>query len=344
MAVLMPDTAVVGQDATGAPDAAGAKLALTPPAGDFGTVLIGANSGPIDFTIANTGDAASGVPALTVTGEFHIESHSCVNPLPVGGGCVARVRLMPISAGLKNGTLTAFASPGGSATVPLTGYGADQAQLEVQPTSFTFPSTPPGSDSSSVTFIVKNNGGLTSGTPGVTVAGNDTAAFVVTNNGCTSPLGSGSTCLVTMVFRSTSPVGGRNATLSVVASPGGTASSTLQGDATFVEVTPTVYDFGDWMVGGSNSKNHGFTVKNIAPAGGPYLTIMYMLSNVSDFRSSTDCPASGNLLAPGAICQIGVDFAPLSPGPKSAQVDIAAHESSGLPAGAAKAAVTGNGI
>jgi hypothetical protein len=344
MAMAMPDVAEDAEKLM--PDASMAQLHLSPNTADYGTVVIGTPSAPIDFTISNNGGGTTGVPSLTITGDFYIETHDCVNTLAAGESCVARVRLLPTVAGTRNGAFSATAPSGGVVTATLTGYGADQAKLEIQPLTFLFPNTAPGSDSTPANFIVKNLGGVTSGTPMLSVAGQEAGSFVITTDNCKSPLASGASCLVTMVFRSALPVGPKQGSLAASASPGGTGNTMLAGNATYVELTPRMYDFGNVMAGGSNSQNHGFTVRNIAPPGGPYLTIMSMLNGtmVSDWRTSTDCPSGGNLLAPGAICQVGVDFAPLSPGPKTIILDVSAHDSAGLPAGADKGQLTGNGI
>jgi hypothetical protein len=343
-AMVMPDMMAVAEDAEKVmPDASAPMLYLGPTMADFGTVVIGMPSAPIDFTIANNGGGMTGVPSLTITGDFYIESQNCTNSLGSGESCLARVKLLPMAAGTRNGFLNVTAPSGGMVTATLTGYGADQAKLEIQPLTFLFPNTPPGTDSTPATFIVKNLGGVTSGTPSLSVVGPD---FVITTDDCKSPLASGATCLVTMVFRSALPLTLKQGSLAASAAPGGTGNVMLAGNTTYVEVTPRMYDFGNVMAGGSNSQNHGFTVKNIAAPGGPYISIMSMLNgtSVNDWRTSTDCPSGGNLLAPGAICQVGVDFAPISTGAKTIILDVSAHEATGAAAGADKAQLTGNGI
>jgi hypothetical protein len=347
--VVMPDTAVVMPDAAVmTPDAAPAKLVINPPAGDYGTVLIGSVSNPIDFTVTNTGDEPSGTPSPTVTGEYYIMTTTCQAPLPPQGTCLVRVTLQAMSAGTKNGSLNvpAVGGPGGVATVPLTGFGADQARLEVMPATFNFPNTAPGQESPPITFTVKNIGGLMSGTPAVSIGGTNAGAFTIKNDGCTSPLTSGTFCYVMVAFKPLSTFGIQSATLNATATPGGNSSAQLNGNSTLVEVTPVTHDFGDEMAGGANMKSFNFTVKHIGPAGSGMVTIVFSTTgpNVNDFTArSTDC-SGANGLQPGDICTIGVDFKPGAVGARSAELNVTAHASTGLPAGTAKATLAGNGI
>jgi hypothetical protein len=346
LAVAMPDAVIVEQDvAPPPPDASAAKLAVTPTAGDYGSIQIGTNSHLIDFTVSNTGDMASGVPLVGVTGEYYVETNSCVAPLAPQGSCVVQVKMIPSSAGTKNGTLQVSATPGGASIVPLTGYGAEPALLEVMPVNPSFPDTAPGFQSSPLTFSVKNAGGLVSGPLTISIGGTNPSNFAIANNTCSGPLLSGAVCQVTMIFAPpVGSVGSRVASLTASASPGGVASTMLLGNATYVTVTPPAYDFGDHPVTAA-PKPFSFTVTHIGGTGSGHVLIMAMVNGTHavDFRAINGCSPNG--LNPGASCQVNVDFNPTNVGAKSAVLDVAAHLSTtGLTAGTDKASMTGNAV
>jgi hypothetical protein len=342
MAPLMPDAGAVAMDA--AP--AGAKLAINPTAGDFGTVMIGGDSTPIDFTITNVGDAPSGVPTPTLTGDYLMEMHSCSAAMPPGGTCVARVKLHPVSAGNKPGMMTVFANPGGIVQVSLTGFGADAARLAVQQPDTKFGDVAPGTSSAPFTITIKNEGGLMSGQPSVALAGAANSEYTIASNGCTSPLASGAVCQVTVTFTpvSVSQLGLKEAQLDAFANPGGTTTGLLHGNSTFVSVTPNVHNFGNVMAGGANMGIQQFVVKHIGPAGSGTILLMSSIAqgaDMGDFTLWNMCPSSLN---PGENCPLEVDFKPRTTGQKNSLLDVAAHAATGLPMGTSKAGLTGNGI
>ena len=118
-----------------------AQLSILPGKQDFGTVLVGGTANQEKFTVKNTGGTSSGVPHLQVTGtdasQWQIVSNACTSALAANSGsCTVTVAFAPTVAGLMPGapsvtatytpvsdsaTLEASASPGGSASVSMTG-------------------------------------------------------------------------------------------------------------------------------------------------------------------------------------------------------------------------------
>ena len=119
------------------------------------------------------------------------------------------------------------------------------------------------------------------------------------------------------------------------------------GNATFVEVLPTSYNFGNSDVANGVVVSTNFTVKNIAPTGGTrYIGIAFAVSgaNANDFTArSTDC---ANALPPGGICTVTVDFKAGAVGSRIGVLDVSAHEPgmANISLGLDKAGLSGNGI
>jgi sugar lactone lactonase YvrE len=103
-----------------------ARLAVAPAALTFAERLEGSTSGALQVAVSNLGDAATGVPAVTLGGshpdDFSISS-GCTAPVLPAASCTVGVTFTPRAAGARGATLAVSASPGGTATVALSGSG-----------------------------------------------------------------------------------------------------------------------------------------------------------------------------------------------------------------------------
>lgn len=203
-------------------------LQLSPTSKSFGGVLLGQPSPATSFTVTNTGAPTSAAPQIS-TGSlvFATSASTCTAPLPTGGTCSVDVKFMPTVRGAQNATLT-VSVPGSTATAALNGTGQTPAQLVGQVSSVAFPPTLVGQFSTS-SFIVSNTGDAASGVPAVSITGPNASDFSVTSNSCAANIAGGTQCQVVIRFAPT-VVGGRNATASVTASPGGGVSVGLTGN------------------------------------------------------------------------------------------------------------------
>ena len=110
-----------------------AALASTLTTNDFGSQQIGTTSAPATLTFRNTGAKPSGVLSVALGGvgsqHFIKGADNCnVVALPAGGSCNVSVSFRPGTLGALAATLTATGTPGGSATISLTGVGAPNPQ------------------------------------------------------------------------------------------------------------------------------------------------------------------------------------------------------------------------
>ncbi len=90
---------------------------------DFGSQEVNTVSAPYSWILTNTGGTASGPISTSLTGPFNITS-TCSAGLAPNATCNINVRFMPTTAGPNSGVVTAMATPGGTATLDLTGTGA----------------------------------------------------------------------------------------------------------------------------------------------------------------------------------------------------------------------------
>ena len=299
----------------------GPALAISPSSKDFGSVGLGLTSAGQTFTITNVGGAPTTVPAValggTNPGEF-AQTTDCTTALAPLATCSVNVTFKPTTAALDSALLTVAAATGGSVSASLFGQGQNPAQLAVLPSSLTFTATV-GDVSPVQTFLVRNDGSVTTGpiTIAISTGGTGGAQFTQTST-CTTLL-AGGTCTVSVMFAPTAP-GNPTATATVSATPGGSATVALAGSArprleviSINSLPPTTpFDFGTQFIG-------SFTV----------VQVVLRNNTSSDFSTTrTDqIPqppqffAKGcTFVAAGSTCSGLVAFGPTTIGPKAATI------------------------
>jgi len=206
------------------------QLAISPASKDFGSVGLGSTSSVQAFTVTNVGGAAATVPTVTLggtnPGEF-LQNNDCTAALAPLATCTVSVQFKPTTSAFDSASLTVAAATGGTVTASLFGQGQPPAQLAVLPSSLSFIGTV-GDTSAVQTFLVRNDGTVTTGPITIATGGGVVTSFAQTNT-CTT-LAAGATCTVSVTFVPANP-GVQNGTATVSATPGGTASVALSGNA-----------------------------------------------------------------------------------------------------------------
>ncbi|MCC6994838.1 MAG: choice-of-anchor D domain-containing protein [Deltaproteobacteria bacterium] len=324
------------------------NLTVTPTAHAFTSVVQGATSTAMDFTVRNTGGSPSGVPSVMITGsagnQFAVESNGCGAAIPAAGTCVVRVNFTPSTAGPKTATLSVNASPGGAVAATLSGTALAQAALSISPTSFTFPSVVVGSTGATQLYTVRNSGEVASGNLTVALTG-DTTSFTKIGDTCgTSPLAAGATCTVSLRFNPLTPAGSKTASLNVSASPGGSAPATATGTGltpAALAVTPASQSFGSTL--NNTSVDRTMTVTNTGQGASSALTLGLGGAAAAQYAivapSAGECASGTTTLNGGASCTFRIRFTPTSAGTKAATVTASATTG-----GASTATLTGDGL
>ena len=312
----------------------------------LGNVVIGQTSTLAStFTVTNSGGTPSGPLAIQPAGsdpaEFTRSADQCTGvALPGGASCTFVVRFTPTSAGAKAALFQISASPGGVVSGSVTGTSLPPASIVVVPLQLDFGSVVVGQSSASLTAIVTNTGGVPTGVLAPSVTGADAAMF--TALGCTgATLAAGTSCTVTVTFNPTS-TGAHSAMLSVTATPGGAAATTLGGigiAAGQLVIAPSAHAFANTNVGQTSAARQ-FTITNTAAAATGPLSTTLGGSQTAQFRviaGSDGC--TGIALAPGANCTISLAFQPTVGGIAHASLTVA-----GAPGGSVTAGLSGLGV
>jgi hypothetical protein len=203
-------------------------ITVSPAAVSYGSVPLGRTSAVQVLRVTNPGTLATGVPSVTLGGthpsDFTIVRNDCAAPVPTGADCLVQVVFAPTVAGARTATLSVSAAPGGTVTAALGGEGDPSITLSLA--SLTFQPTAVGTASGSVLVSVTNPSTTTTGELSGTFTGPGASDFSF-NWECTV-LPPGETCTFNVSVSPTA-TGPRSATFTVSASPGGSASMSLDG-------------------------------------------------------------------------------------------------------------------
>jgi hypothetical protein len=164
------------------------------------------------------------------------------------------------------------------------GAPASAAKLTVSPTSHDYGTAVLGASTASQSFAVADTGKAASVALSVAVTGADAADFVIDADSCTAALAAGSACTVSVHFVP-SAEGTRKAMLSVSGSPGGTATSSLQGTGAtaHLALSPASHGYGSVTIGADSDPVQDFSYEAGA---GTDCTATF----VDTFDSQLTCP------------------------------------------------------
>jgi alpha-tubulin suppressor-like RCC1 family protein len=222
-----------GADAGLEPDAMQlqpAALDVGPGGRSFGSVVLGNQSGTATFVVTNVGETTSGTLVASLNGaapaDFTIESDLCSGQtLNAAASCDIDVLFAPTSDGVRFATLDVTATPGGTTSSDLDGIGLTAGDLSMSPTTHDFNTLSVGAMSGTVVLTVTNNGGSPTGTLATTL--DDTVNFTIVNDNCDGiALNAAGDCTVSVRTNPTS-VGAQIGSLTVGATPGGNAATSL---------------------------------------------------------------------------------------------------------------------
>jgi hypothetical protein len=311
----------VGPIAVTGTGVAAARLTMTPATQAFGTVGTGQRSDLVAFTVTNSGGAPAGAITTSRPGpDFPVFADTCAGAvLAPKASCSYSVAFAPQSRGAKTGTLTATATPGGTAQAALSGTGLAAAQLGVSGNT-AFPDTSAGTQSDPITYTVTNGGDQPSGP--ITLAAFTSPDFTVTADRCSGQsLTPGASCGIDVRFIPQT-YGAKTDVLSVSAQPGGGVNLPLAGTGlgtAHLSISPADFTFPNTAVG-STTFVQVFAVTNDGT--GP---AWYNDSDTTNYATEQGFPYAfdafalgfapeacqpGEQLDPGQSCNLGVSATP----------------------------------
>lgn len=321
-----------------------ARLMFDRPTVDLGMVVLGETTPAVTLTVTSIGADPTGGLMVTLDGAgYRFTRNTCDGrSLAAGATCELTVVVTPTAAGQVGGGITVAASPGGEIHASLTVLAVNPGELATMPPSVDFGTISSGTTSAPTQIDVKNTGGADTGLILVTLAGADAAEFELVQNGCMGiPLAANQTCPVMVRFRPGAlATGVRTATLSAMASPGGTAVTTLTGNAERPAVVAITGSgaFGGVLVGTSATRT--LTVTNTGQQVTGPLTITRTGNAAFQVQAGMagDCVSGTTTLAPMATCAVRVQYTAGVIGPVVGTITASA-----TPGGSAMASLTGTG-
>ncbi|MBV9889886.1 MAG: choice-of-anchor D domain-containing protein, partial [Rhizobacter sp.] len=311
--------------ASGAPIASVAPASLT-----FASTAVGATSAAQTVTLANGGNAALVLGAMTASAGFVVTGGTCTVgiSLAAGASCTVTVAFAPTSAGAATGTLTFNhnASPAMSTVALSASAAAPLPVATVTPTSLAF-SQVIGTMSATQTVRVANTGSASLALAGVAVSGAQASEFPIVATTCGSAVAAGASCTVDVAF-APAAIGARSASLVVSHNAAGGPSTVAlngTGSATpqpVVSVSNNVIDLGTQALG--SSATGSVTLTNTGQAALLVSALTVAGTAAGDYTLVGTCQA-GAALAIGQSCTLSARFAPTALGTRAASVTVSSN-------------------
>ena len=328
----------------------GDSPSITPSSIDFGDQALGARSGARDVQVTNPSKDTVVVSSVAFTGQdpgdfVRGTATTCVagTSLAKGDSCTVAVSFAPSKTGSRSAGLDVRLNDGSDLTVALSGTGTGAGAAVASTSQLSFGTVTLGAAAVTRQANVSNTGNAPLQIQKVSVEGTNAGDFrVASGTTCVAgtPIPAGGRCVVAVSFAPAS-AGQRSANLVIAyAATGSPLQIALTGEGAGVpqaNLTPPQADLGDGDVGTTGPPTT-FTLANGGSADLPIQTIALQGSAPRAFVITTggSCQPGGSVAA-GASCTITVAFAPLNPGPASAQLAVAAGGKTST------AALTGSG-
>ena len=309
------------------PATGGPMLAIDRTSQTFGNVTVNQSSAAVAITVTNRGDQQTSAIMFTPSGanldQFALNS-DCGAVLMPNQSCHVNATFKPTSAGDKHAHFVVAATMGGMVAADLSGTGTPPGTVTISadaPANGDCGAALIGATSATVaTYTVKNVGTAATGTP--TVSTSDSTQFVA--SGCAAALQPNETCTVSVQFTAKQR-GQQTASVSVTATPGGTANASASGvgqnPATFSVTSTSGTDFGSAAVGTTGAMLT-LTATNVGDVTSPALIATNLTgANPTSFTIVTDGCNTGTVMA-NKSCDIVVKFTPQALNAQTAALNV----------------------
>lgn len=313
----------------------GPSILLSPASLSFVPIQTGNVSTVQTITLTSNGDEALSLNSISLTGadptQFQ-ESDTCQAPSALAPTkfCSISITFAPTATGPQQATLSITDNaPGSPQTVALTGAGTAPPPpapvVTVTPSPVSFPTTAQGTPSSPIAVSVTNSGNLTLHISSVVLGGNNPGDFSMTSQ-CSGSYAANASCMITMTFTPLA-AGQRSAVISITDDAANSPQSIqVSGTATSAPSTTPAVSLSSTSLSfaaitqGTSSAGQNVTVTN--SGGGPLHISSVVLggANSGDFILTNGCTAAA--YAVNGTCTLGVSFAPLASGARSATVTL----------------------
>lgn len=314
---------------------AAAVLTISDVGYSYGTVIVG-TSGSKVFTVSNAAGGASATlgtvstAGLGLAAPYSMTGGTCSTGavIAASGTCTITVQFAPTGAGAVGDTIALNYNNGASAQISnraITGTGQSAAVLTISDPGYDYGTVPTGSNNPKV-FTVSNAAGGASATLGtISAAGLGLSApYSVSAATCATGgvIAAGGSCTITVNFAPTI-AGAQSDTIALNYNNGASAQVANRAITGTGNAAPAQLAF---VTGGASPTppnpdsygttqtfaNHTYTVRNIGGATTSAITVSLVGADGIMWTPSGTC--SGNSLAPGATCTIGLFFNPKQTG------------------------------
>jgi len=175
----------------------------------FGAQAVTTTSTSQTVTVTSIGDSPLNIGAITVSGDFVIQSDSCSNKSLVnkGDNCAVQIAFKPASIGPRNGQVLIpnNVNPGPFA-VSLTGLGTT---LSISPVALVFGNQGVGSTAATQPVTMTNTGGAAIAITSIVASGD-----FAENDTCGNSLAGGASCIISVSFTPTA-IGTRTGSITI---------------------------------------------------------------------------------------------------------------------------------
>jgi Abnormal spindle-like microcephaly-assoc'd, ASPM-SPD-2-Hydin len=272
-----------------------------------------------DVTLTNSGDAALGGIAVSVSGPFEFSS-KCTTILAKASSCAISVRFAPTQLGLQTGALTVADILNAGQVIALSGTGVKPAHLVPDPASLTFAAIDVGVTSAPSVITLSNDGGVavTGLEFDITPSGSGFAVAAGANP-CGSTLLSGGQCSARITFTPASS-GTTVGTLSIVSQNLGPVLVSLKGtgrSAAGLNVNPTELAFPAQELNQPSAAK----IITVSNSGASSATGLSLAVTGPFSLAQNNC---GTGLSGGSTCTTAVIFTPVSRGPLAGVLTVTA--------------------
>ena len=290
-------------------------LLLTPITQDFGPVPVNSTSAAQTFTLANLLPASTSttITSITTTGDFSVAPNTtggpaCTAILTPTTSCYIQITFAPTATGDRTGILTLITSSG-TLTSTLTGYGAPDPGLSLNPAALTF-SPVPNSTATSQTITLTNTG---SATLSIATPTTSTQNFLPSSNCIT--LAPAATCTITVQFSAAPAPITDTLTIPVTSTQNGQSDANLftlpltgayTAQDAGLQILPTQVNFGSTPTG-TQGYTRQFTLTNLT---NKQVAVTLSMPRQFPLADGSACA----ILAPSASCIFSVSFLPSTNG------------------------------
>lgn len=280
-------------------------VAASPSSLAFPSQVFDTSSSPLTVTLQNTGSLALALSSIAMSQGFSETDNCLAAPVAVGASCAVQVTFTPQATGPLSGEMTLYANVyGGQLTIDLTGIGSPAGVVSLTPSSVPFGPVEVGTTSAPLQVSATNSSAAPVPISNISI----TPPFILSGNSCgTTSLAANSVCQIEIEFAPTQD--GLASGLLTWTDGAGTQTVDLSGTgiAPPADILSTSSLSFAATPEGQLSSVENVTLTN---SGGLPLTSI-SVSASAQFQVTSTC---GTQLVAGAVCSLGVVFAPTQAG------------------------------